>query len=166
MLRWEHIYQRDKCLRIPVEGVSLLQNKSNIMDKEYKSEVGWIYHLVIGLVIVGCVRAFLVGGVVPIVTSLLAALLVLHVFFNTYYRITADGMLIAHCSIFPEKRIAIEEIEAVEPTVMPVSSYALSLNRLIIWSKGRPWMLISPVNRKDFVKQLRQFNPTIQIKTT
>ena len=75
-------------------------------------------------------------------------------------------MLIAHCSIFPEKRIAIEEIEAVEPTVMPVSSYALSLNRLIIWSKGRPWMLISPVNRKDFVKQLRQFNPTIQIKTT
>ena len=90
----------------------------------------------------------------------------LHVFFNTYYRITADGMLIAHCSIFPEKRIAIEEIEAVEPTVMPVSSYALSLNRLIIWSKGRPWMLISPVNRKDFIKQLRQFNPTIQIKTT
>ena len=136
------------------------------MEKEYKSEVGWIYHLVIILVIVGCVRAFLVGGVVPVVASLLAALLVLHVFFNTYYRITADGMLIAHCSIFPEKRIAIEEIEAVEPTVMPVSSYALSLNRLIIWSKGRPWMLISPVNRKDFVKQLRQFNPTIQIKTT
>ena len=136
------------------------------MDKEYKSEVGWVYHLVILLVIVECVRAFLVGGVVPIVASLLVALLVLHIFFNTYYRITADGMLIAHCSIFPEKRIAIEAIEAVEPTVMPVSSYALSLNRLIIWSQGRPWMLISPTNRKDFVKQLRMINPSIQIKTT
>ena len=61
------------------------------MEMEYKSEVGWIYHLVILLVIAGCVRAFLVGGVVPVVASLLAALLVLHVFFNTYYRITAEG---------------------------------------------------------------------------
>ena len=140
--------------------------KQQTMEKEYKSEVGWIYHLVILLVIAGCVRAFLVGGVVPIVASLLAALLVLHVFFNTYYRITAEGELIAHCSIFPEKRIAIEAIEAVEPTVMPVSSYALSLDRLIIWSNGKPWMLISPTNRKDFLKQLRIINPSIQIKTT
>ena len=66
-------------------ALSLQQNKCNMMEKEYKSEVGWIYHLVIGLVIVGCVHAFLKGGVVPIVASLLAALLVLHIFFNTYY---------------------------------------------------------------------------------
>ena len=93
------------------------------------------------------------------------ALLVLHVFFNTYYRITADGMLVAHCSIFPEKRIAIERIEAVEPTLMPVSSYALSLNRLIVWSDGKPWMLISPVNRANFIKELQKINPSIQIKS-
>ena len=71
----------------------------------------------------------------------------LHVFFNTYYRITEDDVLIAHCSIFPEKKIAIADIEALESTVMPVSSYALSLDRLIIWSNGKPWMLISPTNR-------------------
>ncbi len=59
-----------------------------------------------------------------IVGMMVAALGVLHVFFNTYYRITEDDMLIAHCSIFPEKKIAIAYIEALESTVMPVSSYA------------------------------------------
>ena len=49
-------------------------------------------------------------------------------------------------------------------TVMPVSSYALSLDRLIIWSNGKPWMLISPTNRADFIKQLRKINPNIQLK--
>ncbi len=82
----------------------------------------------------------------------------------TYYRITEDDMLIAHCSIFPEKKIAIADIEALESTVMPVSSYALSLDRLIIWSNGKPWMLISPTNRADFIKQLRKINPNIQLK--
>ena len=73
-------------------------------------------------------------------------------------------MLIAHCSIFPEKKIAIADIEVLESTVMPVSSYALSLDRLIIWSNGKPWMLISPTNRADFIKQLRKINPNIQLK--
>lgn len=135
------------------------------MEKEYKSEVGWIYHLVNLLVIGNCVVCFTRTNVAAIIISLLMALLVLHVFFNTYYRITADGMLVAHCSIFPEKRIAIERIEAVEPLLMPVSSYALSLNRLIVWAEGKPWMLISPVNRANFIKELQKINPSIQIKS-
>ena len=135
------------------------------MEKEYKSEVGWIYHLVNLLVIGNCVVCFTRTNVAAIIISLLMALLVLHVFFNTYYRITADGMLVAHCSIFPEKRIAIERIEAVEPSLMPVSSYALSLNRLIVGADGKPWMLISPVNRANFIKELQKINPSIQIKS-
>lgn len=135
------------------------------MEKEYKSEVDWIYHLANLLVIGNCVVCFMRTNVAAIIISLLMALLVLHVFFNTYYRITADGMLVAHCSIFPEKRIAIERIEAVEPTLMPVSSYALSLNRLIVWADGKPWMLISPVNRANFIKELQKINPSIQIKS-
>ena len=116
------------------------------------------------MVVIGCVAAFLRTNISAIVGMMVAALGVLHVFFNTYYRITEDDMLIAHCSIFPEKKIAIADIEAVESTVMPVSSYALSLDRLIIWSNGKPWMLISPTNRADFIKQLRKINPNIQLK--
>ena len=127
------------------------------MEREYKSKVGWWYHLVIIMVVIGCVAAFLRTNISAIVGMMVAALGVLHVFFNTYYRITEDDMLIAHCSIFPEKKIAIADIEALESTVMPVSSYALSLDR-------KPWMLISPTNRADFIKQLRKINPNIQLK--
>ena len=102
------------------------------MEREYKSKVGWWYHLVIIMVVIGCVAAFLRTNISAIVGMMVAALGVLHVFFNTYYR--------------------------------PVSSYALSLDRLIIWSNGKPWMLISPTNRADFIKQLRKINPNIQLK--
>ena len=76
----------------------------------------------------------------------------------------ADGYLIAHCSFFPEKRIPISEISAVEVTVMPVSSYALSLDRLIIYKGDTQWLLVSPVNKQDFVKLLKKHNSDIRIK--
>lgn len=134
------------------------------MEREYKSKVGWSYHLIIVIVIIGCIAAFLHTNMVLMLTMLIVAMLILHMLFNTYYRITEDELLIAHCSIFSEKKIAIADIEAIEATVMPISSYALSLDRLIIWSGGKPWMLISPINQDDFIKQLRKINSNIQLK--
>lgn len=134
------------------------------MDREFKSKVGWWYHLLILLVIAGCVRAFLSTNFWAMAAMLLVALSVLHIFFNTYYRLTADGYLIAHCSIFPEKKIAVSRIELIESSVMPVSSYALSLDRLMIWSEGKVWMLISPRNTPDFIKQIKKINPNIKLK--
>lgn len=134
------------------------------MDREFRSKVDWWYHLVLILVGGGCVAAFLQAGIWPIIAMTAITLLAIHVFLNTWYRITADGFLIAHCSIFPEKKIAIADIQALEPTMMPASSYALSLDRLMIWTEKGPWMMISPRNRKEFINTLRQFNPEITIK--
>lgn len=134
------------------------------MDRIFKSKIGWWYHFAIILVIGGCVAAVLTTHVVAMIGMFVVALIALHVMMNTWYRITADGYLIAHCSFFPEKKIAIEAIEAVESSVMPVSSYALSLDRVIIWTNGNPWMLLSPQNKQDFVNQLRKINPAIEIR--
>ncbi len=95
---------------------------------------------------------------------LLMTLCSIHMMLTTWYKVTADGWLIAHCSFFPEKRIAISEITAVEVTVMPISSYALSLDRLIIYKGNLQWLLISPENKQEFVKLLRRHNPEIRIK--
>ena len=62
------------------------------------------------------------------------------------------------------RKILGPEISAVEVTVMPVSSYALSLDRLIIYKGDTQWLLISPVNKQDFVKLLKKHNPDIRIK--
>ncbi|HIX86409.1 MAG TPA: PH domain-containing protein [Candidatus Parabacteroides intestinigallinarum] len=134
------------------------------MERVYKSKVGWWYHLLIIIVIIGCVAAFLRAHVPAMIAMLLIAMGVIHVLLNTYYRVTEEGMLIARMGFFPEKRIAIADIEALESSVMPVPSYALSLGRIVIWSDGKPWLLISPVNQSDFIKQLRKINPNIQLK--
>ncbi|WP_459188226.1 PH domain-containing protein [Parabacteroides sp. APC149_11_2_Y6] len=134
------------------------------MDRVFKSKVGWWYHFAIILVIAGTVKVFLGTNIAGMIIMLLVSMLTLHVLLNTWYKITADGMFIAHCSIFPEKRIPISEITELEATVLPVSSYALSLDRIIIYKGTLQWMLVSPVNKKEFVKLLRKHNPEIKIK--
>ena len=96
--------------------------------------------------------------------TLVASALTLHVFFNTYYVVTTDGMLLLRCGFFPKKEIAIADIEALQPSILPVFSYSLSLDRIVIWKEGKMWMLISPQNEKEFVKLLKKFNPDIEIK--
>lgn len=134
------------------------------MDRDFRSKVDWWYHLVMGMAALGCIAAFLQAGVWPMIAMVAATTLIIHVFLNTWYRVTSDGFLVVHCSIFPEKKIAIAEIQALEPTMMPASSYALSLDRLIVWTEKGPWMLISPRNKKEFIQILREINPEISLK--
>ncbi len=136
------------------------------MDRVFKSKVGWWYHLVILLAAAGCVASILKGRIDATVISLLASMLIIHILLNTWYKITEDGVLVAHCSIFPEKRIAISEITALGSTVMPISSYALSLDRLIIYKNDKYWLLISPVDKKDFISQLIKINPEIKLRNS
>ncbi len=134
------------------------------MDRVFKSKVGWWYHLILLIMIVSTILVFVKGELVGMAIFLLITLQCIHMLLSTWYKITADGNLIVHCSIFPEKQIAISEISAVEATVMPVSSYALSLDRLIIYKGEVQWLLVSPENKQEFVRLLRKYNPAIQIK--
>ena len=135
-----------------------------MIERTYKSKVDWWFHSGIVLVALGCVAAFLRTNVWAMLGMLILAMGIFHVLFHTYYVITTDETLVAHCSFFPEKKIAIADIEALEASSMPISSYALSLDRILIWTKGKPWMLISPENQTDFIKQLRKINPEIQLR--
>jgi hypothetical protein len=135
------------------------------MDRVFKSKVDWWYHLILLIMMISTVLVFVRGeSPVTMVILLLITLQCIHMLLSTWYKITADGYLIVHCSIFSEKRIPITEISAVEVTVMPVSSYALSLDRLILYKGDTQWLLISPVNKQEFVRVLRKYNPAIRIK--
>jgi len=134
------------------------------MDRVFKSKVDWWYHLFLWLMIAACILAVLGQSTVAIIGTFLVTIGVIHTFFNTYYVITEKEHLILHCGIFPKKEIAISEIEALEPTIFPAFSYALSLNRIIIWKEGKMWMMISPENEKEFIRLLRKINPKIELK--
>ena len=74
-------------------------------------------------------------------------------------------MLLLRCAIFTKKELANADIEALQPSILPVFSYSLSLDRIVIWKEGKMWMLISPQNEKEFVKLLKKINPDIEIKS-
>lgn len=139
------------------------------MDREFKSKVGWWYHLVLLVMVITTTLVFIKGGnPIAMVFLLLFTLLSIHMLVSTWYRVTADGWLIVHCSIFPEKKIAIADITGVESTTNLISSPALSLDRLEIWvgldTRKRLWNIISPNNKQEFVKVLKKINPEIEIK--
>ena len=133
------------------------------MDRVFKSKVDWWYHLMIFILAVLCLLAAINFNWPAIALSFLSAVFVIHTLFNTDYTITADGVLKLRFGIFPRKEIPINEIEALERSLMPVFSYALSLNRLVIWKEGKMWMLISPQNEKEFIQQLKKHNPDINL---
>ncbi|MCD8269792.1 MAG: PH domain-containing protein [Parabacteroides sp.] len=135
------------------------------MDRVFKSKIGWWYHLLVIMLAIVCVVSVLHQNVMAIVLSLVASALVLHIFFNTYYVVTANGMLLLRFGFFPKKEIAIADIEALQPSILPVFSYSLSLDRIVIWKEGKMWMLISPQNEREFVKLLKKFNPDIEIRS-
>lgn len=121
--------------------------------------------MILALLGLWCIKSFVTGAPIAVmVASLLILLECIHILLNTWYKVTADGILIVHCSFFPEKRIAVEEITAVEPSSIPVSSYALSMDRLIVWKGKQPWLLISPAGKQDFIKLLKKLNPEIEIR--
>jgi len=134
------------------------------MDRVFKSKVGWWYHLLLIIMAAFCMVSVLGRNMWMTAVVFLLAALAVHVLLDTWYRITPDEVLIAHSSVFPEKKIAISEIESVEASAMPVSSYALSLDRIIIWADGKPWMRVSPKNKAEFVKLLQNINPRIIIR--
>ena len=134
------------------------------MDRIFKSKVDWWFHGVVLLLCVSCVILIVrVAEIWAILVMFFCTYMSIHTLLNTWYKLTADGFLIVHCSFFPEKRLAVSEITAVESSFLPVSSYALSLDRIIIWKGNLQWLLISPVNKQEFVNVLRRMNPNIKI---
>lgn len=98
----------------------------------------------------------------PIVGAVI--LILVEVFFfesllrSTYYLIEGDTLVIR--SSFLKWRVPIARIRSVTPTRNPLSSPALSLDRLSILYDGKQ-ILVSPQDKQRFIEALRAINPAI-----
>jgi PH (Pleckstrin Homology) domain-containing protein len=79
---------------------------------------------------------------------------------STYYVIEGDTLVIR--SGFIGWRVPIREISSVTRTRSPISSPALSLDRLRV-AYGAKRILISPEERDRFLAMLRSVNPAITV---
>lgn len=101
------------------------------------------------------VRGPLAGAVIVVLAIIV---FVGWLFRTTYYVIEGDVLVIR--SAFLTWRIPIRDITAVTPTRNPLSSPALSLDRLRI-DYGTRFILVSPAERQRFVDALHAVNPAI-----
>lgn len=95
----------------------------------------------------GALPAVLVGVGVLFLTVILFAWLLR----GTYYEVSGDTLRVVSGPY--RIRIPIESIESIEPTRSPLSSPALSLDRLRI-RYGKKQVLVSPADKRGFLRAL------------
>ena len=85
-------------------------------------------------------------------------LLISLLFYTIRYTIEGENLLIWHT------KIDIKSIRKVYQTRNPLSSPALSIDRIAIVYNKFDEVLISPVDRADFIQELLKVNPNIEVQ--
>jgi len=127
--------------------------------KIYKSKVDWWLVLII-LAVFGYP---VVEGIVSkeyMLSVVFSGILLLFYFLARTLRYKIDGEKL----IIWRTEIDIKTIRKVYATRNPLSSPALSINRIAIVYNKYDEILLSPENRKDFVEELLKVNPNIEVK--
>ena len=127
--------------------------------KIYKSKVDWWLIAVI-LIAFGYP---IVDGILSeeyVLSAVFIVLLVLFYFLakSIQYKIDGENLIIWRT------KIPIQSIHKVYRTRMPLSSPALSLDRIGIVYNKYDEIFISPKEREEFIKELLKVNPTIEVK--
>ena len=91
---------------------------------------------------------------ISVTVMLATAALILWIMYGTRY-IVDQGVLLIYCGPF-RKRLRVSEIESVEPTRSPLSSPALSLDRLRITYAGGKKIMVSPEDPVRFRNAIGQ----------
>ena len=92
------------------------------------------------------------GILIGVGVLLLTVVLFLWLLRGTYYEVSADTLKIV-CGPF-RQRITISDITAIEPTRSALSSPALSLDRLRIRHGKIRRVLVSPADKRGFIRAL------------
>jgi len=86
---------------------------------------------------------------------------VLHLFFTTHYTIDGDVMRIKS-GFFSYKPIAIASIKSIRTSNSILSSPAASFDRIEVSYGQFDQVILSPMNKKEFVADLQKINPNIE----
>lgn len=121
--------------------------------------IGLLVWLAIGGGFIGTIFS---GQWTIILVMLLTLLFFAWIWFGTYYVITEE-ILIVRTGPF-KWSIKIKEIRTIKKTRNPLSSAALSLDRIEIKYSKYGYTLISPIEVEAFTKELKKINPNIQVE--
>jgi hypothetical protein len=126
--------------------------------KIYRSKIDWWLMLIVyGAFVYPVVDGIRMKQYILSLVFVGIILLISFLFYNTRYTIEGENLLIWRT------KIDINSIRKVYKTRNPLSSPALSLDRLAIVYNKFDEVLISPVERDDFIQELLKINPNIVV---
>ncbi|CAH0347422.1 PH domain-containing protein [Bacillus sp. CECT 9360] len=102
------------------------------------------------------------GNLADVIIPVLAAALVAWLWFTTYYEIKGETLYVSSGPI--KKMIHIKTIHSIRRTYNPISSPALSLDRIEIKYNMDDTVIISPKDKEQFTSALKEINHDITIE--
>lgn len=134
------------------------------MEKIYRSKIGieliLILTIVLGFSFYKLIDQPKISGLITL-GAILA--FILYIFLSIQYKIN-DNILTIKAGFLVNTKIDIQKIKKIKKTFNPLSSPAASINRLEICYNNGDFVLISPKNRDQFIKDLLEINPNIEVK--
>lgn len=130
----------------------------------YKSKIGLELLIPLSVLLLGTGgvmiynEAWLGVGIILVIILLIG-----HLFMTTYYRIDNQTIQITS-GLFFKKSLKIESIKKVIETRNPISSPALSLDRIELIYNQFDSVLISPQDKMGFIAELTKVKPEIEIR--
>ena len=130
-------------------------------SKVFRSKVDWWIRILLGLAIAGlfvaCATVILegvdpVGTTITILSCIAGLALIVWVLVGTVYKIERGTLIVRSGPM--RWKIPIDEITSVEATRSPLSSPALSLDRLRIRYGKRRRIMISPADKAGFLRAI------------
>ena len=132
----------------------------------YYSKVSYTLLIIIFLVFFGPLVSLFYGNgfdgktILIFLTMVVLYGLILHLFFNTTYKIEKEKLHIK-CGFFKYKPVTIKEMKKVSKSSNIISSPAASFDRIEIRYGKFEELIISPKHKTKFVEDLQKINPEI-----
>lgn len=133
-------------------------------SKTYKSKIGLELVIPVALVIGGTSILFVIENVWSGLLINLSVVAFIWYTFNTTIYIIKNDQLFVRCGFFVNETIEIGKIKKVTETRNMMSSAAASLDRLEILYDTFESVLVSPKEKMGFIDQLKEINPSIEVK--
>lgn len=130
----------------------------------FKSRIGLELVIPLTIILGGISLLFIIKDIWPgllLIAGVTA--FIIHTFVTTEYTIDC-GNLKVRSGLFFNKVIDIESIKKVVETKTPLSSPALSIDRIEVFYNKFDSIIISPKDKMGFIEQLRKVNDRIEFK--
>lgn len=130
--------------------------------KVYKSKISWgIFVPIAGVMLVTAIIVGVASLWVASVSVLPVAFFIGYMFLSTEYVVTGE-LLKIRCGFLYDQQLKISSIRQIKETRNPISSPALSLDRIEIKFDKYGSVLISPKEKEAFIDHLKEINPAIE----